>query len=172
VLGFRKEWLAELEAQLIAYELPRTKVFLEPIDRRGVIEIVQGPAGSERLRERYGLTVEEGLAEIIADDLLADKDSAIAPTLQILLTKMWTSATAENYEHPEFSQDLYQRLRDIAPSLCRPPVELLHKLRNARFCLQSAISIAECSCANATSRNQNQRLWNLPRQLSRKQSTH
>jgi tetratricopeptide (TPR) repeat protein len=111
VLGFRKEWLAELEAQLIAHELPRTKVFLEPIDRRGIIEIVQGPARSERLRERYGLTVEAGLAEIIADDLLADRDSAIAPTLQILLTKMWTSATAENYEHPQFSQSLYQQLR-------------------------------------------------------------
>ncbi|MFT4558067.1 MAG: hypothetical protein ACI92S_003441 [Planctomycetaceae bacterium] len=111
VLGLRKEWLAELEAQLIAHELPRTKVFLEPIDRRGIIEIVQGPARSERLRERYGLTVESGLAEIIADDLLADRDSAIAPTLQILLTKMWTSATAENYEHPQFSQSLYQQLR-------------------------------------------------------------
>jgi WD40 repeat protein len=111
VLSFRKEWLAELEAQLVAYELPRTKVFLEPLDRRGIIEVVQGPARSERLRERYGLTVEAGLAEIIADDLWADRDSAIAPTLQILLTKMWTSTTAEKYERPEFTQELYQRLR-------------------------------------------------------------
>jgi hypothetical protein len=93
VLGFRKEWLAELESQLIAYELPRTKIFLEPLDRRGIIEVVQGPARSKRLRERYGLTVEDGLAEIIADDLLEDRGSAIAPTLQILLTKMWSKAT-------------------------------------------------------------------------------
>jgi hypothetical protein len=111
VLGFRKEWLAELESQLIAYELPRTKIFLEPLDRRGIIEVVQGPARSERLRERYGLTVEDGLAEIIADDLLEDRGSAIAPTLQILLTKMWSKATEENYEHPHFSQDLYQQLK-------------------------------------------------------------
>ena len=105
MLGFRKEWLAELESHLVAYELPRTKVFLEPLDRRGIIEVVRGPARSARLRERYGLTVEDGLAEIIADDLLEDRGSAIAPTLQILLTKMWTKATEANYEHPQFSQE-------------------------------------------------------------------
>lgn len=111
VLGFRKEWLAELEAQMIASELPRTKVFLERLDRRGIIEIVRGPFRSARLRERYGLTVENGLAEIIADDLLEDRDSAIAPTLQILLTKMWKKAAEANYERPQFSQDLYQQLK-------------------------------------------------------------
>jgi len=93
VLGFRKEWLAELESHLVSYELPRTKVFLERLDRRGIIEVVLGPTRSERLHERYGLTVEDGLAGIIADDLSEDHGSAIAPTLQILLTKMWTKAS-------------------------------------------------------------------------------
>ena len=111
VLGFRKEWLAELESQLVAHELPRTKVFLEPLDRRGIIEVVSGPARTARLRERYGLTIEHGLAEIIADDLLEDRDSAIAPTLQILLTKMWTKATEVNLERPAFSRELYQQLK-------------------------------------------------------------
>ena len=111
VLGFRKEWLAELESQLIAQELPRTKVFLEPLDRRGIIEVVQGPARSRQLREQYRLKIENGLPEIIADDLLEDRDSAIAPTLQILLTKMWTKAREANYEHPSFTQELYQRLK-------------------------------------------------------------
>ena len=111
VLGFRKEWLAELESQLIDYELPRTRVFLEPLNRRGIIEVVRGPARSEQLRGRYGLTVEDGLPEIIADDLLEDRGSAIAPILQILLTKMWTKATETNYEHPHFSQDLYQTFK-------------------------------------------------------------
>jgi WD40 repeat protein len=111
VLGFRKEWLAELEAQLVAFELPRAKVFLEPLDRRGIIEVVRGPALPERLRQRYGLKVEDGLAEIIADDLRADRDSAIAPTLQILLTKMWTKATEANDTQPQFTQGLYQQLK-------------------------------------------------------------
>ena len=61
VLGFRKEWLAELESQLVAYELPRTKVFLEPLDRRGIIDVVCGPARSARLRERYPEAVDSGL---------------------------------------------------------------------------------------------------------------
>ena len=111
VLGFRKEWLAELEAQLVVYELPRTKVFLEALDRRGIIEVVRGPVRSARLRERYGLTIDDGLAEIIADDLLEDRGSAIAPTLQILLTKMWARATEANYERPQFNQNLYQQMK-------------------------------------------------------------
>lgn len=111
VLSFRKEWLAELETQLAAYEIPRSKIFLEALDRRGIIEVVQGPACSPRLKERYGLTVEDGLAEIIADDLLEDHNSAIAPTLQILLTKMWAKATEANYERPHFTQELYQQLK-------------------------------------------------------------
>ena len=111
VLGFRKEWLAEVEAQMIQYELPRTKVFLERLDRRGIIEVVLGPTRSDRLREHYGLTVDEGLAEIVADDLLADRGSAISTTLQILLSKMWTKATEANYEQPRFSHDLYHDLQ-------------------------------------------------------------
>ncbi len=111
VLGFRKEWLAEIETRLVEFKVPRSKLFLEPLDRRGISEAVLGPTTSDRLRERYGLTIEQGLPEIMADDLLVDVDSAIAPTLQILLTKMWEKATDENYEHPHFSQKLYQQLR-------------------------------------------------------------
>ncbi|MEK6261072.1 MAG: ATP-binding protein [Planctomycetota bacterium] len=111
VLGFRKEWLAELETQLAAYELPRTKVFLEPLDHRGIIEVVRGPSHFERLREHYRLTIEDVLGGIIADDLLEDCGSSIAPTLQILLTKMWAEAIGKNSEHPHFSPDLYWQLR-------------------------------------------------------------
>jgi len=111
VLGFRKEWLAELEDKLASHELPRSKVFLQPLDRRGVIEVVRGPTGSKRLRDQYGLSIGEELPEIIADDLTEDRDSAIAPTLQILLTKLWTKAKEDNYEQPEFTQALYQQLK-------------------------------------------------------------
>ncbi|MEZ6057048.1 MAG: SUMF1/EgtB/PvdO family nonheme iron enzyme [Planctomycetaceae bacterium] len=111
VLGFRKEWLAEIEKRLISYELPRSKVFLEPLNRKGIMEAVRGPMSSDRLRQHYGLQVETGLAEIIADDLAEDRDSAIAPTLQILLTKLWSRATQQNYERPEFTGDLYRQLK-------------------------------------------------------------
>ncbi len=111
IFGFRKEWLAELDEKLKAFQLPRKLVFLEPLSRRGIIEVVQGPARSQRLRDHYGLKVDDGLAEIIADDLLEDHDSAITPTLQILLTKMWETAKDESYQYPRFSRDLYYRLK-------------------------------------------------------------
>ncbi|MDB4534333.1 hypothetical protein N9242_05615, partial [Vicingaceae bacterium] len=111
ILGFRKEWLAEIESRLQDRRLPRTKVFLERLGRLGIIEAILGPTKSKRLQEQYGLRVEEGLAETIADDLLRDPGSAIAPTLQILLTKMWSKATEENQSHPGFDRELYLRLK-------------------------------------------------------------
>lgn len=111
VLSFRKEWLADIEARLKEFELSRTKVYLERLDRRGILEVVVGPTLSQRLRHHYGLTIEVGLPEIIADDLNEDRDSALAPTLQILLAKMWAKAAAVNSAQPHFSRDLYQQLR-------------------------------------------------------------
>ena len=111
VLGFRKEWLAEIEKQVAEVKLPRTKVFLERLDRRGIIEVVTGPAQVERLQQQYGLTVEDGLAELIADDLLEDRASAIAPTLQTLLTRMWSQAKQRDDTRPRFDQNLYLDLK-------------------------------------------------------------
>ena len=65
----------------------------------------------ERLRKQYGLTIEEGLPEIIADDLLEDEASQIAPVLQILLTKMWDEATRADATHPHFDRAHYQLLK-------------------------------------------------------------
>src|SRR5262249_43537212 len=42
-----------------------------------------------RLRQKYNLTLQDGLAESLADELLFDPESPVAPTLQILLTKLW-----------------------------------------------------------------------------------
>jgi WD40 repeat protein len=111
ILGFRKEWLAELEKRLIDHELFHTKVFLERLDRQGIIEAITGPARVARLLQHYGLRVTDGLAEIIADDLLEDRDSPIAPTLQILLNKMWDEAVQQNRSQPHCSHDLYNNLK-------------------------------------------------------------
>ncbi|MFO0904139.1 MAG: CHAT domain-containing protein [Pirellulales bacterium] len=111
VLGFRKEWFAELDARLSEARLPRSKVFLERLDRRGVIEIVSGPARSPRLKQQYRLSVEPGLAEIIADDLLADPGAPVAPTLQILLTRLWNEARRASPDAPRIDAPLYQALQ-------------------------------------------------------------
>ncbi len=111
ILGFRKEWLAEIEKQLLERKTPFSRLLLERLTRRGIIESVNGPAKSERLRQSYGLAVEDGLAEIIADDLLEDRESAIAPAMQILLTKMWEMAREKDHDHPVFDKILYQTLK-------------------------------------------------------------
>ena len=111
ILAFRKEWLAELKRKLGEYKLPYTEVFLERLDRQGVIEAVSGPAKTERLREHFRLSVEQGLPEQIADDLLDDAGSAVAPTLQILLSRMWEAAIKINPQRPAFTRDLYSSMR-------------------------------------------------------------
>jgi WD40 repeat protein len=112
VLAFRKEWLPEIQKQLESRNLGHGKVFLEGLDRQAVVDVVNGLTATRRLREHYGLGIESGLAESISDDLVADSDSPVAPTLEILLTKLWRSATAQAAHAPEFTRVLYDALRD------------------------------------------------------------
>lgn len=111
ILSFRKEWLAEIEKRLAEHHLSCTKVFLQRLVRQGIVEAINGPARCQRLRYQYNLTLADGLAEEIADDLLADHGSAVAPTLQILLSKLWERAKERNYDRPIFDRDLYHALR-------------------------------------------------------------
>ena len=100
VLSFRKEWLANLETLLRDKRLHYSKApLLRPLDHRGIVQAVVGLTTRERLRMHYGLEVEDGLADLVADDLLEDLSSPVAPTLQILLTKLWDSATQESRLH-------------------------------------------------------------------------
>ncbi|MEM7345421.1 MAG: CHAT domain-containing protein, partial [Chloroflexota bacterium] len=108
ILGFRKEWLAEIRDRLTERKLPYKEMFLKHLDRPGIIEAISGPAIAPRLRTQYELEVTEELPIVIADDLLADRGSAIAPTLQIILTKLWENATGQ----PKvFDRELYDNLR-------------------------------------------------------------
>ena len=113
ILAFRKEWLAEIENTLKEKGLPLNKRLLKPLYRDNIKEAVAGIAKVPRLQNHYNLSFVEGedLPTIIADDLLVDADSALAPTLQILLTKMWQEALAENESEPQFTEELYERLR-------------------------------------------------------------
>ena len=111
LLGFRKERLAELESALRQESIDFAKVFLAPLDVEGIQETFWGPVRSERLAAKYGLTVEDQLPEIVAHDLTADPDSPVAPTLNILLRKLWAAATAQNASAPHFSVTLYEQLR-------------------------------------------------------------
>lgn len=111
ILGFRKEYLAEIEKHLQEQQILFVKTFLEPLSKRGIIEAITGIAQTPRLAKQYGLTVADALPTLIADDLLDDQDSPVAPTLQILLTKMWEQATLRKRAQPIFDEELYRTLK-------------------------------------------------------------
>jgi WD40 repeat protein len=112
ILGFRKEWESEIEQQLKEHKLPHANVFLQPLEHEGVIQAVTGITKSPRLQRQYGLVIEEGLPELMAGDLSSDPDSPLAPTLQVLLTKMWDEAKSANKSTPSFDHALYRRLKE------------------------------------------------------------
>lgn len=117
ILGFRKEWLAEINRCLAERNLPRGEVFLERLGRVGIAEVVAGPQSTLRLRSHFGLDVTATLPGLIADDLLADRESPVAPMLAILLTDMWDAAKKHRYDHPTFDEDLYHDFRRRGLSL-------------------------------------------------------
>ena len=124
VLSFRKEWLAEFNEIRKASNLDIKPMMLDPLERLGVIKAIEGPA------EHFGLVIspdrnrvepgETTLAEFMTDglfDTLADpqteQESPIAPTLQILLSRMWQDANDPKRlrGRPTFDRVLYQELK-------------------------------------------------------------
>ena len=94
ILGFRAEYLFKVKKWLDDAGLPyNDKGILEPLDRDGLVEVVEGPTSTPALQRKYALTVAPGLSARITDDLINDPGSPVAPTLQVLLSEMWRSAT-------------------------------------------------------------------------------
>lgn len=111
ILSFRKEWLPEFEDALQNARLPRTKLLLRRLDRTAIIDAIVGPTTTKRLRLHYGLSYDDNLPTLIADDLLRDGDAAIAPVLQILLGKLWANAITISQTNPRITGDSYLALR-------------------------------------------------------------
>lgn len=114
VLSYRKEYLAEIEEAFKVAALPWQKVFLQRLKRDDVIDAIEGVSREQGCRETYKLSIErredeeKSLAKQIADDLLQDPESPVAPMLQILLSKMWRKAKVEHPEQIQFTHDLYR----------------------------------------------------------------
>ena len=109
IVSFRNEWLDRFEQAFNAVKLGWEPMPLKPLEPAGIIEAIEGPSHDPTLKRRYELTVADGLAPTIAEDLVIDAGSALAPTLQVLLTNMWKGAGGKG---GRFDQDLYRRLRD------------------------------------------------------------
>jgi len=115
ILSYRKEYHPEIRDGFQKLLLPYAEVFLQQLDRNGIIEAVEGLTKHSATQEKYRLEIEKSaegnLAEIIAGDLLADKKSPIAPVLQLVLTKLWDTAVQENSETLAFTVARYQQLQ-------------------------------------------------------------
>ena len=109
ILSYRKEYHPEINEGCKNFKIPREEIFLKRMSKRDIVEIVNGLASTDRLRGKYRLEIENGLGSVIADDLLEDKESPIAPVLQILLTKMWNLTEGE--DDRQFTIQNYQQLR-------------------------------------------------------------
>ena len=124
ILSFRKEWLAEFNEIRKASNLDIKPKMLDPLDRPGVVEAIEGPA------EHFGLVIspdrnrvepgETTLAEFMSHGLFdtlanpqTEQESPIAPTLQILLSRMWKEANDPKRlrGRPTFDRALYQELK-------------------------------------------------------------
>lgn len=105
VLGFRKEILAEVEDALRVRGWSYTTHFLKTLSKSNIIEAINGSS----LHAKYAFSIEPALLGLIADDLLADPYSPIAPTLQILMDRLITDARHANLL--EIRQSQYDNLR-------------------------------------------------------------
>lgn len=128
ILAYRKEYHPEIRTAIQEQQLDYNEVFLQKLQKAGIIEAIVGVSQQPRLQEKYQLNIEENLALIIADDLEEDRTSAIAPILQILLFELWQQATAINNTAPKFTILDYQNLKKHGGIDKRLELFLLQKL--------------------------------------------
>ena len=102
-------WLGPKEMKYSASGVERSVKPSATIRRAQAVLGVIGVTKVADLREKYGLTVDAGLGRRIADDLMSDRHSPLAPTLQLLLTWMYEDAKAALLEAYllDFEGDLY-----------------------------------------------------------------
>jgi WD40 repeat protein len=108
VLSYRKEFSAEFEQALQRFHISHEHLYLERLSREDIIEVATGLESSPALQRKYQLSVEPGLPTVLADDLLADRESPITPVLQIILSKLWQ--LQEKEPHRVFRLADYQEL--------------------------------------------------------------
>ena len=110
VLAFRKEWLPDLEHALANAGIVTQAgqhVFVQRLSRQEAVEAVRL---SPLVRRQYGLEITDSLPSMIADSLLADPGSPVAPTLQMLLAHMWERANRLSRSHPCLSEEIFRQV--------------------------------------------------------------
>ncbi len=87
ILGFRSEYFAQI-ADLLKYEkIKFSEWFLKPMSKEEILKAIREPCS-----KFDGVSIEKGLPETIADSLLANEASHIAPLLQLQMKKLYQKA--------------------------------------------------------------------------------
>ncbi|MCB9351342.1 MAG: CHAT domain-containing protein [Lewinellaceae bacterium] len=107
ILGYREEFNAKILARSQDYELSPSTVFLEQLKEGDIKEIFRELPKLRNINY-YNLTVEEGLANRISSDLLKGR-SAVAPVLQLLLTRLWENTYDPNTNSAHFTIEAYNK---------------------------------------------------------------
>ena len=110
IFSYRKEFHTDFEAEFKQKTIPQEAIFLAPLNKEEIIEVVEGLMTTESLRRKYALTIAPGLSNLIAEELITDKESPIAPVLQIILTKLWQQQ--EPLDQRKFTITNYQKLKE------------------------------------------------------------
>lgn len=110
LLSYRKEYHPEIVKATKQYKLLKEDAFLTKLDKAGIVEIVTGLTSRPELRRKYNLAVAPALPLEMANNLLSDPDSPIAPVLQIVLTKMWHAQ--REAAQPQFTVEAYRQLKE------------------------------------------------------------
>lgn len=148
MLSFRKEYFPEIQALFEEAMLSFDYLFLQRLNKKGIIEAVTGVESNETLRQKYNqLQVEKsseangnmGLAERIANDLTSDPESPIAPILQIIMRKLWDLEIAQ--DDPDFllSVSEYNSLENTVGAFFQEQIEKLTTQTNLQEAEQSGL---------------------------------
>lgn len=119
ILSFRKEYLADIRKLLEDEEIYFLSFFLTPLNRQSILEAINGVTQIERLKRRYQLSIEESVVFSITNDVLKDKESNIAPLLQVILRKMWDAVRSKDKRHIDekvFEENSYNSLELLLSS--------------------------------------------------------
>lgn len=127
IFSFRKEWLAEIEKAVNRLAISTQTFFLSPLDRVAVGEVLSSLGEDPRLSDHFRLTVEPDLAGRLCAELASRPGDPQAPSLQLLLTRMWEVGQRDAGDRLSLSTPL---LEQVVPSARTPRAYLAHQLRD------------------------------------------
>lgn len=148
LLSFRKEYLPEIRSLFQEADLSFDELFLQRLNRAGIIEAITGVEKHPFLARYYVQKYQKGVAEEnrslrteqpseangytglagrIAEDLTKDPDSPIAPVLQIILSKLWKQELEQEAPDFELRIEEYGQLENTVGAFFHEQMERLQE---------------------------------------------